>query len=482
MLYNSWTYAVFLSCVFGLYWALRRNEHRLLVLIVASWAFYAAWHPIYLTLLLSISVGTWRGGLLIDRSREIRPRTARAALVSCIVLALGLLAWYKYSGFGCTTARGLLRYAGAGAAWSCPTPFLPLGISFITFQAIAYIVDVWRRDCEPVQRLRDVLLFKAFFPQLIAGPIVRANELIEQFRTSRVLTGQRFLRGTDLIARGVFKKAVIADAFAPMVDAIFSAPSTFGSATLILGAYAYAIQIYCDFSGYTDIGRGSATLLGYELPENFQFPYMARTLTEFWRRWHMSLSRWLRDYLYIPLGGSRVGPARTRVNLMATMLLGGLWHGANWTFVAWGGLHGAVLALSPRGNAGGSLPVSRAAAILGATLQTFVTFNVVCVAWILFRSPTFGVAREYFAGILGNSPILTHDVARFGYVTLALAGVSIVVLAAVEYALSRGLLGGGEPGRLDRLSVAVRPVWYAIVALAALTMGGGSRAFIYFQF
>ena len=342
MLFPTVSFAVFFVIVLPVSWLImeRRTWWRLFM-VAASWFFYgcAGWG--FVPLLAGSTVVNHAFAFAIDRN-EGRPRVwlVRAAVVA----NLGVLGWFKYIGFLTSSTSSLLDDFGLGLHIPVPKALLPAGISFFTFQALSYVIDVYRRRLVPVSLL-DFAVYLSFFPHLLSGPIVRASEFLPQIRRRinprRVDAG----RGVWLIGRGLFKKVVIASYMASQAaDPLFNFPHQHGGIEALFGIYAYAIQIYADFSGYTDIAIGLALLLGVRFPQNFDVPYTARSLQEFWRRWHMTLSRWLRDYLYIPLGGNRRGSRRTYVNLMATMVLGGLWHGAAWTFVAWGALHGAGLA------------------------------------------------------------------------------------------------------------------------------------------
>ncbi len=342
MLFPTISFGVFFVIVLPLSWALmpRRVWWRLLM-VTASWIFYgfAGWG--FVPLLIGSTVANHAFAHFIHRSEGDR----RKWLVRAAVAAnLGGLGWFKYIGFLSSSAASLADYLGLGIHLPLPKALLPAGISFFTFQALSYVIDVNRRKVQPVSLL-DFAVYLSFFPHLLSGPIVRASEFLPQVRRSidprRVDAG----RGLWLIAQGLFKKVVIASYLGTVaVDPLFGFPHQHGGVEALVGIYAYAVQIYADFSGYTDMAIGLALLLGVRFPQNFDAPYKSRSLQEFWRRWHMTLSRWLRDFLYIPLGGNRRGNVRTYVNLMLTMLLGGLWHGAAWTFVAWGGLHGVGLA------------------------------------------------------------------------------------------------------------------------------------------
>jgi D-alanyl-lipoteichoic acid acyltransferase DltB (MBOAT superfamily) len=344
---------------------------------------------------------------------------------------------------------------------------LPIGISFFTFQAITYVVDVYRGET-PAASLVEVAILQAFFPHIVAGPIVRANELLPQLRTPRdprtVLAGPAIF----LIVGGLVKKTVIADELARrIVDPVYSDPAAHSASELTLAFYGFAAQIYCDFSGYTDMAIGLALLLGYQLPQNFNRPYLALSLRDFWRRWHMTLSRWLRDYLYIPLGGNRGGRLKTYRNLMLTMLLGGLWHGAAWTFVLWGGIHGTALSVERFARerfSGFRLP---------AWAAWLVTFHVVCVAWVFFRSPDLATAFDVLGGLglSGPSPLVTLPL------------VFLVVAAVAIQALPPGWWREAEAWLVARpVAVQGLAVGAVIVAADAAVGQQGVAPFIYYQF
>jgi alginate O-acetyltransferase complex protein AlgI len=358
--------------------------------------------------------------------------------------------------------------------------FLPLGISFFTFQAIAYVVDVYRGSCSAVRDPIKMALFKAFFPQLIAGPIVRTPEFLPQLESARLFSTKQFLRGLDLIAVGVFKKVVVADQMSPFVDSVFAAPTGIGAPAAWLGVWGYAIEIYCDFSGYTDIGRGCAMCLGYELPKNFQFPYLSVNIIDFWRRWHITLSNWLRDYLYVPLGGNRRGRTRTYWNLIITMTLGGLWHGASWNFVAWGLYHGLLLTLTRWIHERCCVPVVRPL-FAGRTyriIAVILTFHLVCLGWVLFRAPTFDVAATVFSELLN---IHFDGLAGMGKTSLFIMGLAVIACSCM-HVIANVWLSRENPSKGRLLSLA-RPFLYFLVFVGVILCGGrGAQQFIYFQF
>ena len=391
----------------------------------------------------------------------------KRALVLAVTFDLALLGTFKYFGFFVDEFNSLLDGIGLGSPLPIIQIVLPIGISFFTFQAISYVVDVYRGETRAAS-LMDVAILQAFFPHLVAGPIVRANELLPQLRTPRdprtVLAGP----GLFLIAGGLIKKTVVADELArQVVDPVYNDPVAHSGGEILLAFYAFAAQIYCDFSGYTDIAIGIALLLGFQLPQNFNRPYTALSLQDFWRRWHITLSRWLRDYLYIPLGGNRKGEGKTYRNLMITMLLGGFWHGASFTFLFWGGIHGTALSIERWGRThhpGFRLP---------KWLAWFVTFNVVCVAWVFFRAPNLSTAFDILGGIglSGPSPLVT------------LPMVFLVVAAVAVQFFPQDMWRRGEAW------LVARPVAFQGIAIGALIVAAdaavgqqGVAPFIYFQF
>lgn len=394
MLFPTLAFGVFFLFVYFTAWSLdRENERRKLFLLLASWFFYAQWDWRFVALLIASAVLNWGVAALIARSDEAGRRKLLVGLgVAANLLILGV---FKYYGFFVEQAGELLARFG----WERDVPLLeivlPVGISFFTFQGISYVVDVHRGKTPPARSLMDVMLLMSFFPHLVAGPIVRASDLLPQFERVPRLTREMATHGFLLIGWGLFKKTVIASELATrLVDPVFFDPTAYGALDITAAVYAYAIQIYCDFSAYSDMAIGTAALLGYSFPRNFDQPYRARSLQDFWRRWHISLSSWLRDYLYVPLGGGRNGLVRSCLNVFITMLLGGLWHGAAWTFVAWGALHGGVQVIERLGRA-----AFQGRSVIPAWIGVIVTFHIVCLGWILFRAETFPMAMDMLAGL-----------------------------------------------------------------------------------
>jgi D-alanyl-lipoteichoic acid acyltransferase DltB (MBOAT superfamily) len=335
VLFNSLDYILFLGIAVAGFWLLARNTQlRLGFVFVASCLFYMAWHPAYIVLILGSTVIDYVAGLRIHASDDAKVR--KGWLIASVISNLGLLGTFKYFNFGSQATADVLKLF-FGIEIEHP-PFLdvllPVGISFYTFQTLSYTIDIYRRELEPTRSFLQFALFVTYFPQLVAGPIVRASQFLPQLQRKITLRAEQVTRGLFLIATGMVKKVVIADYLSVnLVDRVFDQPELYSAAEVVIALYGFTMQIYCDFSGYTDVARGSAKLMGLELPENFDRPYQSASPAEFWRRWHMTLSTWLRDYLYFPLGGSHVGPARAYWNLWLTMFLIGIWHGASWTFV-----------------------------------------------------------------------------------------------------------------------------------------------------
>ena len=392
MLFNSYEFIfLFLPIVLLGYYVLLPQRARLPFLTVLSYVFYGWWDYRFCALMLASTVIDYASGLLISRAPDQRHRRFR--IVVSVLANLSLLGFFKYFDLGARTVNALAASLGASSPLiSLLHITLPVGISFYTFQSMSYSIDIYRGVVKPARSFVEFACYVSLFPQLVAGPIIRYKDLADQM-VSRTHTMQKAALGITFFIIGLSKKVILADGVAPLVARVFDL-ATPGLLESWAGVLAYAMQIYFDFSGYSDMAVGLGFLLGFQFPQNFNSPYKATSITDFWRRWHMSLSTWLRDYLYVPLGGNRKGPIRTYINLFITMLLGGLWHGANWTFVVWGGYHGVLLALErvvgKRGFARGPVIVQRA-----------VTFLLVLFGWVLFRCSTLEQAGSMFAGMLG---------------------------------------------------------------------------------
>jgi alginate O-acetyltransferase complex protein AlgI len=470
MLFDSPAYVLFLAVVTLLYWRLRFRAQNYF-LLGASYFFYGWWDWRFLFLLAFSSVVDFNIAKAIDGSTTSRKR--KALLIVSVVLNLSILGFFKYFNFFVDSFQHLAPILGLE---HLPRVFLqiilPPAISFYTFQEIAYIVDVFHRKVKPAGSLVDYSLFVSLFPHLIAGPIQRPSHLLPQVQRPRVWDPDKTFDGLLLIIEGFFRKAVVADNCALVANAAFNGnfgrPSTM---VVLLGTLAFAFQIYGDFSGYSNIARGSAQLLGFHFMVNFRQPYLAQSLQDFWRRWHISLSSWLRDYLYIPLGGNRCGKARTYVNLLLTMLLGGLWHGANWTFVIWGGMHGVGLGVERLLSGKRDIPDSRSAVARSA--RRAAVFAFVCWAWIFFRSPTIGAAFEQIGSLFtwNWQPV-------YGTATLFL-GIFIALMLIIDFGIERArteyLFGAQTRGY--RVIVGI-----GLCVLTTLLAGNEANAFIYFRF
>jgi len=387
VLFNSFNFLVFYVVVFSVSWALRRHgAFRILFLLAASLFFYMSWNWKYLGLILFTTFLNFFTGIGIDGAESRRMK--KVWLTAGVAGSLAVLAVFKYYNFFVHNVTEALSAFGVNPGIGTLDLILPVGISFYTFHCLSYSIDIYRGEFKPTRNIFLFTLFVSFFPQLVAGPIVRGRELLPQLARPVAYDDERTLSGLWLIFKGLAKKILIADVLAvTFVDRVFTSPHQFAGPEMLLAIYGYAIQIYGDFSGYSDIAIGVARTLGYDLPVNFNSPYVAEDMRDFWRRWHISLSTWLRDYLYISLGGSRKGKLRTFVNLMVTMLLGGLWHGAAMNYVIWGGYHGVLLAASHQVDG-----IKKAWSIgpggrLAKAVRIFMTFNLVCFGWLMFRSP-----------------------------------------------------------------------------------------------
>lgn len=476
MLFTSLTFIIFHLIVVALRWTLPRRASGAF-LLVSSYVFYLSWEPKYGLLISSMTLVTWLAALGIERGRAVGNRALLSATTTALLL---VLAYFKYANFLAAQWGLLVSHLGLHPHVGRFDVVLPLAISFYTFELISYVIDVYRGERAEGSLLRFAL-YVSYYPHLIAGPIVRAHELLPSLRAPKRFDGDLFAEGVFIALVGYVKKAIFADNFAPWSDAVFAAPDRYSTFGVWMGVVAYTAQIYCDFSGYTDIARGASMMLGYELPENFDYPYLSRSPTEFWRRWHQTLSRWLRDYLYISLGGNRRGTVRQYANLLATMVLGGLWHGASWTFVVWGTLHGVALALHKAWDTLLSrVPWTRRVRESPpyAVVAWAMTLVAVMIGWVCFRAPTFERAAQVLARMFASFPGTGDLAAPALPKPLSLALTLLVFLAA-------GHLAGRYRAALTlhrKAPAAVRgAIWAALVA--ACFLFAESRAeFIYFQF
>ena len=399
MIFNSFEFIIFFVVFLFLYFGvLKDRTHRIILCLIGSYLFYGWWDWRFLSLILFSTVVDYSIGRSIFRSDS--PGKKKNLVFLSLLANLGLLAIFKYFNFFIDSFQNITTLMGFSFSVYTLNIILPVGISFYTFQTLSYTLDIYRGKLKPENNFLIYSTYVAFFPQLVAGPIVRAGDLLPQFQKEHTFDSRRFISGMGLILLGFFKKVAVADTVAIIVDRGFENPELFPTINIIIFVLLYAVQIYGDFSGYSDIAIGIARILGYDFPVNFRFPYFARDFSDFWKRWHISLSSWLRDYLYISLGGNRKGKFNTQRNLMLTMLLGGLWHGASWTFVFWGFLHGLYLVLQRV-----LAPVNDfLAKIMFKKLHIFfnivLTFSLVCLAWIFFRAQTFGDAFYIIGKIL----------------------------------------------------------------------------------
>ncbi len=467
MVFPTLQFLGFFLAVFAIYWSLPRHHWRMVWLLVSSCAFYMSWNPwLILLILLSTSVDY----VVALRIQSLAaPRWRRGLLAFSIAVNLGILAYFKYTVFALQTTQVVCNWFGVALDLPLLKIVLPLGISFYTFEAISYVVDVYRGQLKAITRPLDYALYILFFPHLVAGPIVRSGDFLPQLQRLKHFSWPRLQLGVELILLGLLKKAVISDHLAIIIDPVFAHPGDYAGQALWLATLGYAVQIYCDFSGYSDMAIGLAHTLGFKLPMNFNLPYFAANITDFWRRWHISLSTWLRDYLYVPLGGNRGGRWATYRNLLLTMVLGGFWHGANWTFLVWGFYHGLLLALHrscalPRWFLGNwTKPLSMAA-----------TFLAVCVGWVFFRAQSIADAAVILRGLIHAPPGLMLEHYQVVVVCFCL------LLTLIGHALGMGL----NVRKLEQRLPA--PVAGAVFALALvlffLFLPPSSQAFIYFQF
>lgn len=476
MLFNSFTFLLFFAVILGVYGQLQRWNHRKIFLLVASYFFYAAWNPPFVAILWFSTAVDW----YCARHLPTSSKSGRRCLLMVSLLSnLGVLAFFKYSKFAATVFSDCV--ALFGIAYEAPewSIILPVGISFFTFQSMSYTLDVYHGRMKPGRSLVDFALYVTFFPQLVAGPIVRASEFLPQCENERRASRNQIGWGLCLLVIGIFQKTVADGFLAPVADLVFrddhaASFASLGTAAAWLGTLAFAGQIYLDFAGYSTSAIGVAMCFGFSLPDNFRSPYAAIGFSDFWRRWHISLSTWLRDYVYIPMGGSHRGERRTLVSLFVTMLLGGLWHGAGWTFVIWGAVHGLLLALE-RGLRRTSLARWELwASWFGKTLLRSLTFIVVCLTWVLFRSADLPAAMTTLQSML-SMHAGTLQLTRFEVVQVLVPLSALLGWQSLTRDHSLESVTGSLPNWLIALAITLM---LTVIAL----MPGEDRAFIYFQF
>ena len=493
MVFNSYTFIAFFFLILFLHNLPFSWKTKKVNLLLASYIFYAAWNPPFILLLWLSTVVDFFVGRALYTQNNVHKK--RLLLVLSLIGNLGMLCFFKYGGFLLENFAHLMNLMGINFHPAKPNIILPAGISFYTFTTLCYTIDMYKRKSEPVKKMLDFSLFVTFFPHLVAGPIVRPPQLVPQFETERKASQKQLLDGLFLISFGLFMKVVLADSMlSTTANQVFGAPGKLLSLDAWMGVLAFSGQIFFDFAGYSTCAVGAALCLGFVLPQNFMFPYAAVGFSDFWRRWHITLSAWLRDYLYIPLGGNRNGKVRTYINLMITMLLGGLWHGANWTFVVWGGLHGLYLcvekaildlrhnrvkpiSLAQPGEVGvlGPVPEILKPNITRNFLIALFTFFLINVTWVFFRATNFtdawSLLRSMFGAMKEGAPVLTE---------LAIIKVSLIVAAMVIF---HWLMRNRRT-----LDVAAKMPWWllGIIWSALLIMliwsQESSSSFIYFQF
>ena len=478
MLFNSIEYIVFLPVVFAIYWMLRKNyQWQNVVLLLASYVFYAYWNWRFLGLLFGMSLIAYLCGYAIGKSEEVRGKS-KFWMVANVVIDVGVLAIFKYYNFFVGSFEDLFGLQNSIHSLKI---VLPLGISFFTFQAIAYVVDVYKRKIEPTS-LIDCLLYIGFFPKLLAGPIERPTNLIPQIQKPRVFEYDLAVDGCRQMLWGLFKKVVIADNAALYVNQVYGDYANQSGSTLLLAAILYTIQIYGDFSGYSDMAIGSAKLLGFRFRDNFLFPYFSRNMNEFWRRWHISLNTWFVDYVYIPLGGNRNGKWHTIRNIMIVFLLSGLWHGADWSFVAWGAYHGLLLVLLILLNQNTKyeqiVAYDRWYPNLKELGQMLLVFALATFGWMMFRADNMTQFLDYTARMCSADMLSLPKVQ--GYTILFM---NIVLMFVIEWHMRRQKHGFDfQPSSNKPLYTALRYTLYTLIFILILLFGGHTENFIYMYF
>jgi alginate O-acetyltransferase complex protein AlgI len=481
MLFNSVEFLIFFPLVVFLYFLVPLRL-RIPLLVGASYYFYMSWRPEYIILIIVSTLIDFYVGRKIGNENNGHSR--KIYLLFSLATNLGILFFFKYSIFFNDSIRSLLYFVNINYT---PTEFnllLPVGISFYTFQTLSYTINVYRRVQKPEHNIIKFALYVSFFPQLVAGPIERSDRLLPQFDIKQSIDYYRITDGLKLMAWGFFKKLVIADRLAAIVNNVYGDPTSFSGIPLLLATYFFAFQIYCDFSGYSDIAIGAARIMGYDLMENFRQPYFAKSIADFWRRWHISLSTWFRDYVYIPLGGNRLGDGRMFFNLLVVFVVSGLWHGANWTFIVWGAIHGLLMI----GSIGGAKLTNqfspnrlagRTSTIISG-IKIFATFHLVLLSWVFFRANTMSDAVYIIRNIFTGFEIAGGYGLNFGgSYEIVITTVALSVLLLVDFLREKGISSnfiGSRP-------VVLRWALYYVLLISILLFGEfGISEFIYFQF
>lgn len=475
MLFNSLSYAIFLPIVFALYWRLQ-HKYRWILLLIASYYFYMSWNPKYVVLILGTTLISYASALLMERSRH-----KKWILIGAAVVCLGVLFVFKYYNFMMDSVAVLLGKFSLNVHVKTLNLLLPVGISFYTFQTLSYVIDVYRGNIKAERHFGYYATFVSFFPQLVAGPVERTDNLLPQIRQEHHFDYEMATYGLKLMAWGYFKKMVIADGLGTYVDKIYNSATHYSGFCFVLATLFFTIQIYCDFSGYSDIAIGTAKLMGINLMTNFKSPYFSSSVREFWSRWHISLSTWFRDYVYIPMGGSRCSKLKHYRNLLVTFLASGLWHGANWTYVLWGGLHGVAQMIESSLGLG-KKKTDKTLAIILKTLAVFVFCNV---SWVFFRANSMGdighIFSHFLQGIGDPVAYLKTGLADMGIGKgrLLILTAMVALLFVYDYlSLKKDVIK-----EISAMKKPVRNVFYfALVTLIICFREAGEAVFVYFQF
>lgn len=473
MPFNTYTFLFFFIILLVVHYSLRSWQLQKVNLLAGSYLFYSAWNPLFVWLLLFSTISDWLLSKLIFNTINLRTKKIYAAL--SIIVNLGLLGYFKYGTFLTENCVSLFKLLGINFSPAPLSILLPVGISFYTFQSLSYTIDVYRKKIKPSKSFIDFALYVSFFPQLVAGPIVRANDFLPQCQTPRKADKDQFGWGLSLITIGLFMKIIMADTiFAPVVNQVYENPNQFYFIETWVAVFSFSGQIFCDFAGYSTIAIGAALCLGFILPDNFNAPYASIGFRDFWNRWHISLSSWLKDYLYISLGGNRISPTRTNINLILTMLIGGLWHGASWLFVIWGGLHGVYILIEH--HLINLTAIKLRNSHKSKILYIIATFFIVSVTWIFFRSTGIHTAINIFNNLFHLSmlrnPILTNSELVYAF------GASLLLLSWHIYR---------KDSSLEYFFSILPPVFRGVILFSMITViflfaSGDNRAFIYFQF
>lgn len=483
MLFNSLDFAIFLPIVFILYWFITNRNLKLqnLLIVFASYLFYGWWDWRFLCLILFSTLIDYLIGCRL--SNEEKPFNRKILLWISITVNLGFLGFFKYYNFFLDNFINAFTFFGMELNARSLNIILPVGISFYTFQTLSYTIDVYKRKLEPTRDFIEFAAFVCFFPQLVAGPIERATNLLPQFQKKRVFSSDNAIKGIRLILWGLFKKVVIADAVAPSVDEIFNSYQSYPSSILILGAVLFSFQIYCDFSGYSMIARGVSKMFGFELMINFNFPYFSRNIGEFWRRWHISLSTWFRDYLYIPLGGSRGSKSMVIRNVLIIFLVSGFWHGANWTFIAWGGIHALLfipsVILDKNRKFTGDIQLNKFYLLRFRDLFMILkTFSLATLCWIFFRADDVYIAVNYITRIFAFDFRDVLFLNPYDNQPLGIEYYNLTFFVILEYLLASQIIDIFSKNKYIRISIDIILFTYIILN----TQIGSNLSFIYFQF